>query len=327
MGCGKRGCCLGSIISFVVVVVIIVVLISVFLNMTPNKLGIGDEKFIEGEYSLNDMGLGDVKIKDLYKMIKSLFDVNEADIVDNPFDAAADAQWAEENLEGADGVGHTAGGDIDFTGVFEDYLEYDNEYLLTYQDTTLAYMLNKLIAQGGDTEEASEVMEDLESLKNLNANIVQVSIIQTGEGYQLKQIFKIDLSKSKKDADIPGIILNLIPDSVYITSVNNLSADSEGKLVTESETLIINGFEQAALINAILMLIVPDDMNSTERQGEVNDMMGNAFSLAVSKLGRVGTADTDAAGIVTSNRQLGNSGLGNGLLKILTYTAATLPTE
>lgn len=69
----------GIIFSLIAIVLILVIAFAVVINLTPRQLGIADLK-IEGK-TVEEMGIADTKIVDIYKSVKSLSKVNESDVV------------------------------------------------------------------------------------------------------------------------------------------------------------------------------------------------------------------------------------------------------
>ncbi|MBO7155927.1 MAG: hypothetical protein J6V83_00820, partial [Clostridia bacterium] len=99
-GCLK-GCIITPIITFIVLVLIIVIGVTVVLNMTPEKLGLADMELFEGE-TLRSLGLADVKIKEVFKLIKSIMDEpDESTIVTNKFDAQTEQTTTNSVVSGS----------------------------------------------------------------------------------------------------------------------------------------------------------------------------------------------------------------------------------
>ncbi len=316
----KRGCCCIAPLIVVVVLILALVLGAVAIaNMTPNQLKLGDVE-IGGGLTINEAGLGDIKIKEIYKFIQSLSSPDRSKIVDNPYNPAEEKANAENNFEGVTNLPQTPSGEIDFVLLLENDVVYDAEYLVEYKDTTLAYIFNATIAhaqEGGSEDEAH--------LQEIGAAIEQVSILKQDSNYRLKIIFSAEIFGAKEDIKkevggaVPDFVINMLPDKVYFTSYSIVAADSEGALTTSPDGISINGMDDSPLTAAIIKVLANE--NEEGEDGQMDAVVGKAFAELISKLGKVGTAETDESGIVTDNMVLGAGGISAGKITVITHTA------
>lgn len=86
----------GIIFSLVAIVLILVIAFAVVINLTPRQLGVADLK-IEGK-TVEEMGIADTKIINIYKSIKSLSTAKEDKIVTNKFDETAEKDKSQDNF-------------------------------------------------------------------------------------------------------------------------------------------------------------------------------------------------------------------------------------
>ncbi|HPG92568.1 MAG TPA: hypothetical protein PK675_04075 [Clostridia bacterium] len=136
-----RGGILKAIITTVVVLAVIVGVVALVANITPNQVGLGNIN-INGQ-TLNDLGLADYKVKDIFTAIKSLSEDATA-FIDNPIDAEAEAS-AEALLGGSSIVDGT--GQVDYTAIYTDKVVYDEVAEIEYQDVELGALANNCLQQ------------------------------------------------------------------------------------------------------------------------------------------------------------------------------------
>lgn len=89
----------GILFTLLAIVVIAVIAFVVVINLTPRQLGLQGLE-ISGE-TIEDMGLADLKIKDIYKSINNLSKVKEEDIVQNSYDDTEQKGKAKDNFGGS----------------------------------------------------------------------------------------------------------------------------------------------------------------------------------------------------------------------------------
>lgn len=325
--------CIKGLIGLVVAIVLLVVVVVVLLNvLTPATVGLADIEVYNGQ-TLRDMGLADVKFIEIYKLFKSIMNPNDEAIVKNGYNAETEKAASYDNLADSS-LEKKENGEIIYTSLLSEPAIYSSELLLTYNDTTLGYIFNQMIQQGvAEGSESSEASDGISFLKEINATIREVTLTKTDGGATLRMVLSVDISSFKTQIEeaIPGGLGKMlkIPDTVYIVSYLDLTVGEDGVIVCTSRDLRINDADNA-IATAIFKVLASQASSATE--GEVsaedasdtiviNEQIGNAFSTVVSNLGKVGTASVNASGKVTGDKVLGNGGLYNGKLTLITNTA------
>lgn len=327
----KSGCGKGCLITFVIVIVVIVAAVgigsAVLLNSTANKLKFGDFELYEG-MTLNDLGLGDVKIKEIAKMLGALSSPNESQIVTNKFDPVADKN-ASETILAESNLPKKANGENDYVSLVSNPVIYNKEYVKNYTDKNIAFILNSIITDAG--EDVFNTYENLDFIEVLNANFEEISITKQNDVYYMRVVVSAD-AKSFIDEikrSLPNFLHRYLPDRIYLVSTNRLSADENGILTTVSSSLQVNNYENEVLIDAILNAVVKHVSDASgagaiadDEKGFINDAIGAAVSELISNLGYVGSGEADADGVLTGGKVLGVSGISAGGLTLITRTEA-----
>lgn len=283
-----KGCIIVPLVTILVLVLVVVGGGLIVLNMTPADLGLADVELFEGE-TLATLGLADVKLKEIPKFLKELMNPDETKILENQFDATQEQGKAEENIANSS-VQKKENGDIDYSSIVTDKIIYPTKQNIEYNDTTLAYIFNQMVADGAESSD-----EAVEFLQELDASIAEVSIKEDGT---LRIVAYIDLSsltgELKQALDEAGVgSFVKIPERVYLVSYSGLSIDAEGKLVAESKSLKINDSD-SPISNAIMKVLARKANEVAEDEGQqidtsenvVNGKIGEAFVAVVSNLGK-----------------------------------------
>lgn len=290
-----------GIVVFIVISAIVLLITGIILiNMTPNKLKVGDKTIINGK-SCNDLGIGDVKIK---TMISDFNDIKDKkNVVTNPYDASKaklemDPIFEKFNLIKDD--------NYDYEKLFATGLDGSSSYYYEYSDTTVAYILNNSI---------SYFQGDAETITDFKFEISEVSFY--GDKKEMRVAYKVDISEFKKKLEnaIPSFISRFIgmPKSVYLVCYYDVEVTSEGTLDLDYKNIFINDVD-TDFSNAILRSISTEN-NSLEEYGE---SLGDAISSAISFLGKVGVASVnDAHEIVSGSESIGIDGYKNGKIGMI----------
>lgn len=332
-----KGCCLTILIIVLLVVVLIGVSVAVVLNMTPDRLGIADISldFLGGK-TLRDYGLADVKLKEAVKLFKEMMNPDEDKIVLNRFDESVDKPAAQSNVANSSIVKED--GSYDYSSVVSGKVVYDKVYLKSYLDTTLAYMFDSMVssAETGIEAEGDPDSRGVKFLRDINANVNEVTISASGDGYTLRIVASIslkplqdELKNALANAKIPQSLIK-IPDRVYIVSYAAISADGEGKLITVPQDIRINDVENA-VADAIFAALADSASDAagdnagaieTSDKNAINGEILNAFAAVINNLGRIGTASVQNGDeVAAGSERYGNVGLGDHFLTVITYTA------
>ncbi|HKL74139.1 MAG TPA: hypothetical protein VJ903_04535 [Clostridia bacterium] len=311
-------CCLKSVISIAIIVVILVVSVVVVLNMTPTKLGLADKEVFSGK-TIRELGLADTSVLNIIRSLKGFINPPTDDIVKNGYDQE-DEQNAESNFENSN-LPQDGDGDINYVSVATSEVIYDNEYLLTYSDTTIAYIFHSIV--NDVSEDTSD--DGLAFLKQIKGDIEEVTITKEGDQTDLRIIVSVDLTPFKTQIqNALGSLASFfpLPNTAYIVSYSTMSADENGIITTTSQSLKINDTDNA-LSQAIFSVLAQATENAGVQTDEefINSKVGDAFSLVIKNLGKVGTASVDTSGIVQANtKNLGTEGISNHQLTLITNT-------
>ncbi len=315
LGKGLKGLLI-TIIVIVVIALIIGIAAIVVLNMTPNKLGFGDKPIINGE-SFDSLGLGDVKLINIIKQFKNIYKPDEKAIVKNGYSAGSEKPVAESNLKTGSNI-EVSNGEVVYSSLITNTVEYDKEYLLTYDDKTLAYIFDQMI-KGSDGSNAA-----FKTIKEMNASIKEVSITKSSEGAQFRIVMAASLANFKEQiSNELGTFAGLIkiPDTVYMVSYLKLDAvDSNGKLCLSSVSLKLND-QSEGVTKAIFKVLSSQAGLSGDSETEINNNVAEAISTVVSHLGKVGTATEIEATTkeITGTAKIGETGVMMNKISVITY--------
>jgi hypothetical protein len=318
-------CCLKSLLGIVLILAIIVIAGVAIINMTPAKLGIAD-RVIYADQTFTDLGLADTSILDIVKSIQDFGNANKSTIVTNPYLEETDKPKADSNLADSD-LGDDGNGNIDYSNILINPVLYDNEYLLTYDDTTIGYIFHSIVT---DTAISNE--DSLSFLKNIDSDIEEVSIIKGEDSTTLRIVLSIDLASIKAQIKSTlGSYSNYIsiPEVVYLVSYSTITADDSGKLVVTPNSLKINDTDNivSQTIFSILAAKAENTTGTTDTD-IINNKIGEAFAIVISNLGSIGTADVDSNNIViASTKELGNIGIIDHGFTLITNTLENTTSE
>lgn len=329
-GCGCGGCLLKIVIAIAVIIILLVIAAVIIVNLTPEQIGIADLDI--GGMTLRELGLADVKFKEMFTLLNGVMNPNVDNIVTNRYDPDVAKPEVDGNLAAATNTGD---GEFKYSEVLEQTVIYDKEYLYTYSDTTLAYLFQQMLNEA-ETEGAEVNNDAIAFLRDLNAEIDEVTINDLGGGkYELRVVASIDITDFKNEImkNIPAAVARLVtlPDRVYIVSYSDITADSEGQLVTTGKSIRINDM-QSVVADAIFKVVAGSASDKIEGENEsvdqnsVNDMVGEGFAEVIANLGRIGSADINAeTKEVVGNVNFGVSGIKANALTVITYTVQTAP--
>lgn len=309
----------GLIIAIIVIVVIALILgivAAVLLNMTPNKLGFGDTAIINGE-SFNSLGLGDTKLINIIKQFKSIYKPDESAIVKNGYSAKTQEPVAESNLSTGSNVS-MVDGKVDYASLITSTVKYDKEYLLTYDDKTLAYIFDQMVRSSDGSNAA------LKTINEMKATVKELSITKSNGEAKFRIVLAASLAKFKDQINnelekFANIVK--VPDTVYMVSYLKLDAvDANGKLVLSSESLKLND-QSEGVTKAVLKVLSSEAGLSGDSEAEINKNVADAISTIVSHLGKVGTAtEIDATTKeITGSARIGETGVMNGKISVVTH--------
>lgn len=274
----------GIIFSLIAIVLILVIAFAVVINLTPRQLGIADLK-IEGK-TVEEMGIADTKIVDIYKSVKSLSKVNESDVVTNTYDEEQEKDKSQDKFSGS-----SLDGKDDYSSIISGKVEYDTKKIVEYDDVTLAYIFNNAVQNGADSSS-----DAVKVLKDANVVVKEITIgVSDGKG-TMRIVSMVELGQYKSDIENAlGAAKDLfkVPEKVYIVSEISFTVDeTNGKMISKSESVCVNGNNDDPVTKAILNVIV-GKIDGVDSVDGLNEKLGEAVSAVTYNLGGIGGVATD----------------------------------
>ncbi len=291
---------IGLVIFLVFTCIVLLIIGIILINMTPNKLKVGDKQIINGK-SCNDLGIGDIKIK---TMINDFNDIKDKkNVVTNPIDGSKANEEMDPIFTTFDLITDDK---YDFEKLYSIGLDSHQTHYYEYSDTTIAYILNNSL---------SYMQGDAGTLTDFNFSIAEISFY--GNKKEMRVVYKVDISEFKKNLEkaIPSFVSRFIgmPKEVYLVSYYSVEITSEGTLDLTYKNIFINDVD-TPFANAILRSI------STENDdlAGYGESLGNAISDAISYLGKVGVAEVNSSNeIVSGTEVIGADGYKNGKIGMI----------
>lgn len=290
-----------GLVVFVILGLLILLIVGIVLvNMTPNKLHVGDKTIINGK-SCNDLGIGDIKIK---TMIDDFNEIKgKKNVVQNAFnkeDAEAELNPIFTNFD------LIKDGKLDLEKLYSTGLDASNGYYYEYSDTSIAYIINNSL---------SYMSGDAETLTNFKFEVAEMTFL--GNKKEMRIVYKVDISEFKNNLEktIPSFVSRFIgmPKEVYLVTYYNVDVTTTGRLELSYNGIFINDVD-TPFSNAILRSISSEN-NSLEEYGQ---SLGEAISEAISYLGKIGTCSTESGAISDpSSISYGIDGFKNGKIGMI----------
>lgn len=274
----------GIIFSLIAIVLILVIAFAVVINLTPRQLGIADLK-IEGK-TIEEMGIADTKIVDIYKSVKSLSKVNESDVVTNTYDEEQEKDKSQDKFSGS-----SLDGKDDYSSIISGKVEYDTKKIVEYDDVTLAYIFNNAVQNGADSSS-----DAVKVLKDANVVVKEITIgVSDGKG-TMRIVSMVELGQYKSDIENAlgaAKALFKVPEKVYIVSEISFTVDeTNGKMISKSESVCVNGNNNDPVTKAILNVIV-GKIDGVDSVDGLNEKLGEAVSAVTYNLGGIGGVAMD----------------------------------
>lgn len=296
-------CCISALIVVAVIVTILVVAVVVLLNMTPAKLKLSQVE-IQG-VTIEELGLADTKIIDILKQIKDLTSFKEDEIITNPYDAEQEKIIAENDLAGSSA-------ESDYSIIFTQDVTYNANYVKTFKDTTLAYIVNKAVQDASESDASYA-----KKLQDAGVSIKEI-IIGNNEGTGTLSITaQINIKEYVEELNLSSLFKS---DSIYITVDSTFTVGSEGatagQMQAQSKAVKVNGKDNA-LTKALVKTVGDKFAESTGE--ELGQSMANAISSVVNHLGRIGTSEKDVQGVAIAP-SYGMSGVIDHYVTLITHT-------
>ncbi len=274
----------GVLFTLLAIVLILVIAFVVVINLTPRQLGAQNVK-IDGK-TIEEMGIADTKIINIYKSIKSLSAPKEDKIVTNKFDETAEKDKSQDNFSGS-----SLENKDDYSSIITDPVIYDTKKIVEYDDVTIAYIFNNVVQNASESSS-----EAIKALRNAKIQIKELTISLDGEKGRMRIVSLVELGEYK--AEIENALgaakgLFKVPDRVFIVSEISFAVDvTNGKMVTTGESVYINEGKDDLVTKAILGVVVGkvDGINSVD---DLNDKVGEAVSEVIFNLGGIGSVAMD----------------------------------
>lgn len=300
----------GILFTLLAIIVLAVVAFVVVINLTPRQLGLQNVKIYDE--TIEEMGIADTKIIDIYKSVSGLSKVKESDVVHNSYDEEQEKQKSQGNFEGS-----TFDGKDDYSALVAEKATYDKQYLLTYDDVTLAYIFNNIVQNG--TESSSQAVK---ALKDAKIVVKEMTISVDGDKGSLRVVSMIELGEYKTQIEeylgaAKGILK--VPEKAYIVSEIAFDVDGTGKMSTSSKSVCVNGNNDDIVTKAIVNVVMKN-MPEPMTMDDINTKLGEAVSEVVFNLGQIGTASVGEGNVVSGNVELGFGGVYEHKLSVVTHT-------
>ena len=300
----------GLLITILCIVVIVVVAAVVVVNLTPRQLKLEDLSL--GNMTIEELGIADTKILEIIKSITNIGKVEEDDVVNRPFDSTAEKEKAEGNLDNSS----VSKGSL--SDILKDKVVYDKRYLLTYQDTTIAYMLDSAIHDAENPSEAIEVLQDA------HISVKEIAITKKDSNGAIRIVAEINLGDFKAQIeDKLGVAKSFltVPEKVFLVSELDFTVDSNGKMQTTSKSLSINGNNEDPVSKAIIQVVL-SNMEEGMTLEKLNGYMGSALSEIIYNLGAIGEATVTDGNVVEGEPTLGIGGIKENAINVITHVSA-----
>lgn len=297
-----RGGILKAIITTVVILAVIVGVAALIANVTPNQVGLGNIN-INGQ-TLNDLGLADYKVKDIFTAIKSL-SADTSAMIDNPIDEEAEAN-AEALLGGSSIV--DGSGQVDYTAIYNDKVVYDESTQIEYQDVELGALANNCLQQliatsafngqgvmlyAGNQIPPVALREGMEYTINDFDIKIEALTITVAEKTHVNIVVSFDLTKLTQDPQVQSVLATIentgiikLPNPLKIIVAANIeviydAASESISFGTDSSILLQNN----QLLTDSLFALLNEQAESI-RSMAVNQV-GEIFCRIVNNLGKV----------------------------------------
>ena len=300
----------GLLITILCIVVIVVVAAVVVVNLTPRQLKLEDLSL--GNMTIEELGIADTKILEIIKSITNIGKVEEDDVVNRPFDSTAEKEKAEGNLD------NSSVSEGSLSDILKDKVVYDKRYLLTYQDTTIAYMLDSAIHDAENPSEAIEVLQDA------HISVKEIAITKKDSNGAIRIVAEINLGDFKAQIeDKLGAAKSFltVPEKVFLVSELDFTIDSNGKMQTTSKSLSINGNNEDPVSKAIIQVVL-SNMEEGMTLEKLNGYMGSALSEIIYNLGAIGEATVAEGNVVEGEPTLGIGGIKENAINVITHVSA-----
>ncbi|HHX49089.1 MAG TPA: hypothetical protein GX709_01665 [Clostridiales bacterium] len=299
------------LLGIFILLVILAIICAILITRTPRQLKIEDKQWF-GEDTFETLGLADTKFTDMYKSLKKLTKAKEDEIVQNGFNLETE----KENVSAL-----TQDSNYEkISSLLKEKIEFEEDVMAVYKDTTLAYMLDDALQKTDDSK-----------IKDLGASVEELTIKKDGS---CRFVFSFEVPVN----DLPNIPAVKYPNKIYAVGYFNISANDEGVMTVGAKDLKISDEDDPIIdliITAILKKVYPsEEVPSEERIKKLQQDLAVEISKVLNNLGKLGYTDetTDGSEPLTvgikkidiSTVKYGMAGFPqDGYITIIGYTSDT----
>lgn len=292
-----------SIIIFLVLSVLVVGV--VLINLTPKQLKLDSIKI--NNTTIGELGLGKVKLINIYSGFKSLSKTKESSIVANGFNEQTEKSNADVNFDNS-----SVNRSENYTSILYSPVYYDDVYLIEFNDKTLAFILNDIIINSVDDS-------NIDFLQKANIQLKELSINQIDSNYSLHVVCKMDITEHAKSIkkDL-GFLKNIIsiPNVLYLVCDYDIAVSSDGVLQLTGNSITINGKDKP--VNNAILEIATKQVSNDALTTDILDKISYLIENVINNLGSVGSARVNDYNVVEGGIFYGVEGLAKNKLYIIT---------
>lgn len=300
-----------KIINFIFCILLIIIIfislfIVVFFSMTLAQISY----YINAFYNLDieDIKLSDIKAGQIFKDIIMFKSVKESEMIQNKFDKYTEEKYVQNNFKGS-----YLEGKEDFSSLLTNRITYSAKRELTYSDKMLAYIFDNLF------NNILNANFNLGFLKEIKISVGEISIYSENFSTILRAVYFADIKNTTDGIESRfKKVLKYLPQRIYFENYFSMNVNEKGKAVFNPLGFTINNTENNFISSLIKSYVLKN--TGFDSEYEMNLQLGKLISDIISNLGLIGSADIKIESdkfseIVT----LGNSGVFNHKIKILTY--------
>ena len=300
-----------KIINFIFCILLIIIIfislfIVVFFSMTLAQISY----YINAFYNLDieDIKLSDIKAGQIFKDIITFKSVKESEMIQNKFDKYTEEKYVQNNFKGS-----YLEEEENFSSLLINKITYSEKRELTYSDKMLAYIFDNLF------NNILNANFNLGFLKEIKISVGEISIYSENSSTILRAVYFADIKNTTDGIESRfKKVLKYLPQRIYFENYFSMNVNEKGKAVFNPLGFTINNTENNFISSLIKSYVLKN--TGFDSEYEMNLQLGKLISDIISNLGLIGSADIKIESdkfseIVT----LGNSGVFNHKIKILTY--------
>lgn len=316
-----KKCCIKVLVTFLIVVVIVFVGVVVLLNMTPRKLHLSGVSI--GGGTIEEYGLADTKILQIIKGVRSAT-AKESAVVTNGYNAESEAERARVLFEGSTNFGNVT----EYSGLLDQNANFNNRYVRTAADTTLAYIVNSAFTNSDALQLAADgfTVSELTITRSQTDEGVPTGHMRVVVSVSVNTILdtaKELLSKFKFIAGLKTL------DTLYLVCNADFSVVGEGehagKIVFSNVTSTIGKEDDNELTSMFFTMIA----SSAGAEGDVEQYRTNLtqslfdhIASIVNHIAEIGNSAANDSGVMVGVKKLGMDGVEDHQLIYITSVVA-----